>query len=84
MPKQAIKLDLVKTSLLVVFLRDLSEIPFLLTLLDTALPKLAGLHLVIMTIGVEPARLTSKMGMLTSLVNSRKLARITQCPIKLP
>ena len=76
-PRQSIKLDFVKTSLLAVFIKDLSEILHLQALLNSALPKYAGLHLVIFSLGFEPSTLASKIGILTSLVNTKKLAKIT-------
>ena len=83
-PTLPVKIDLVRTSLLVVLLREVTELMFLQNLLNTSLPKNAGLHLVIMSVGLEPTKLTSKAGLLTPLVNSKKLAKFTLCPIQLP
>lgn len=52
--KKSIKIDLMRVSLLVVFMRDLEEMMNLRGLLDTALPKMAGVNLLLITAGIEP------------------------------
>jgi len=70
-------MDLVKTSLLAVFIKDLKELTNLKSMLDTALPKQAGLHLLIFSLGTEPSKLASKIGSISSLVNDKKVGKIT-------
>ena len=53
-------------------------------MLDTSLRKQAGMHLLLIALDAEPAKLASKIGSLSSLVNDKKLSKITQCTIQLP
>ena len=84
LPKKSIKIDLMRTSLLVVFMKDLTEIMNLRTILDAALPKMAGMNILLVTAGIDPNKLRQRVGILSQLVNNKKLAKIYQCPIELP
>ena len=55
--KPSIKVDLTRTSLLLVIVRELQEIFNLQALLDGALPKMAGLNLLILAYGIEEKKL---------------------------
>jgi len=84
MAKKSVKMDLVRTSLLAVFIQDLSEILNLRALLDASLPRLAGLTLILFSVGFEPSKLAQRVGILGQLVNCKKISKIFQCPINLP
>ena len=51
--KKSVKLDLMRVSMLIVMVSEATELFNLRALLDTALPKLAGLHLFVFTLGIE-------------------------------
>ena len=55
--KQSIKMDMMRVSLLAVLISEAQEIFNLRTLLDTSLPKLAGLKVLIFTVGLDQKQL---------------------------
>ena len=60
-----------------VMIKDPTEINNLSLLLDSALPKMAGLTLVLFTMNIETKIIQSRIGgMLARLINDKKLARI--------
>ena len=77
-------MDLTKTSLLAVFIKDFSEMENLVQLLDTALPKMAGLYVMLLSLDLDRKQLAQKMGIFTKLINDKKLAHLHNCPIQLP
>ena len=56
-PKQTIKVDLTKTSILAVLIQDPAEIFNLAAMLDSALPKMAGLTLVLFSLNTDAKKL---------------------------
>ena len=75
---------MMRKSLLIVVLADESEVFNLRALLDNALPSLAGLQLLIVSVGVPENKLKSRLSMFSSLINDKKLAKIHICPISVP
>ena len=71
LPKKSIKIDLMRTSLLVVFMKDLTEIMNLRTILDAALPKMAGMNILLVTAEIDPNKLRQRVGILSQLVNNK-------------
>ena len=45
---------------------------------------MAGIHIILFTLDMEKARLSSKMGMFTELINKKKVSKIHRCPINIP
>ena len=67
-----------------VLIKDPSEIQNLSILLDSALPKMAGLNLVIFSLNQDPKMIQNRIaGMLARLINTKKLASIKNCPINI-
>ena len=69
------------TSLLVVLIEETAEIMNLVALLDSALPKMAGLSVMVFALNMPQKDLTKRMCAFTSLINAKKVLKIYNCPI---
>ena len=77
-------MNLMKTSLLAVFVKDTSEIFNLAVMLERSLPKMAGLSLIIFSLKIDPQKLQQRIGIFAKLINERKITKLHNCPIDIP
>ena len=77
-------MNLMKTSLLAVFVKDATEIFNLAVMLERSLPKMAGLSLIIFSLKIDPQKLQQRIGIFAKLINEKKITKLYNCPIDIP